>query len=85
MDRLSYSYALEDMFRGMALTTEVIMKPKVTMNYPFEKNPISTRFRGEHALRRYPSGEERYVCRRNMQKSPSLRFLFVWASQMHRL
>lgn len=61
MDRLSYSYALEDMFRGMALTTEVIMKPKVTMNYPFEKNPISTRFRGEHALRRYPSGEERCV------------------------
>jgi NADH-quinone oxidoreductase subunit I len=31
----------------------------VTINYPFEKNAISTRFRGEHALRRYPSGEER--------------------------
>ena len=34
---------------------------QVTINYPFEKNPISSRFRGEHALRRYPSGEERCI------------------------
>jgi NADH-quinone oxidoreductase subunit I len=34
---------------------------RVTLNYPFEKNPISSRFRGEHALRRYPSGEERCI------------------------
>lgn len=61
MDRLSYGYMLEDMFRGLALTTEVIFKPKATINYPFEKNTISTRFRGEHALRRYPSGEERCI------------------------
>ena len=61
MDRLSYGYLMEDMFRGLMLTTEVMMKPKVTINYPFEKNPISTRFRGEHALRRYPSGEERCI------------------------
>jgi len=61
MDRLSYGYLMEDMFRGMMLTTEVMLKPKVTINYPFEKNPISTRFRGEHALRRYPSGEERCI------------------------
>jgi formate hydrogenlyase subunit 6/NADH:ubiquinone oxidoreductase subunit I len=59
MDRISYSYVMEDMLRGMWLTTEVIFKPKVTLNYPFEKGPISSRFRGEHALRRYPSGEER--------------------------
>ncbi len=59
MDRLSYSYLVEDVLRGMWLTTEVMFKPKVTMNYPFEKGPISSRFRGEHALRRYPSGEER--------------------------
>jgi len=62
MDRLTYSYALEDMFRGTAIAAEVMLKPKVTMNYPFEKNAISTRFRGEHALRRYPSGEERCGC-----------------------
>jgi ferredoxin len=61
MDRLSYGYLMEDMFRGLMLTTEVMFKPKVTLNYPFEKNPISTRFRGEHALRRYPSGEERCI------------------------
>ncbi len=59
MDRLSYAYLVEDVLRGMWLTTEVMFKPKVTMNYPFEKGPISSRFRGEHALRRYPSGEER--------------------------
>ena len=59
MDRLSYAYIMEDMWRGMFLTTEVTLKPKVTLNYPFEKGPISSRFRGEHALRRYPSGEER--------------------------
>jgi len=61
MDRLSYLYLLEDMFRGIFIATEVALKPKVTINYPFEKNPISTRFRGEHALRRYPSGEERCI------------------------
>jgi formate hydrogenlyase subunit 6/NADH:ubiquinone oxidoreductase subunit I len=52
---------MEDMIRGLALTTEVMFRPKYTINYPFEKGPISPRFRGEHALRRYPSGEERYV------------------------
>jgi len=61
MDRLSYLYLLEDMWRGVFMATEVALKPKVTINYPFEKNAISTRFRGEHALRRYPSGEERCV------------------------
>ncbi|CAM9667273.1 unnamed protein product, partial [Chrysoparadoxa australica] len=38
-----------------------MLKPKVTINYPFEKGPLSPRFRGEHALRRYPSGEERCI------------------------
>ena len=36
-------------------------KPKPTLNYPFEKGPISPRFRGEHALRRYPNGDERCI------------------------
>lgn len=57
--RLSYLYIMEDMIRGLALTTEVMLRPKHTINYPFEKGPLSPRFRGEHALRRYPSGEER--------------------------
>jgi NADH-quinone oxidoreductase subunit I len=36
-------------------------KRKATLSYPYEKNPISPRFRGEHALRRYPNGEERCI------------------------
>ena len=38
-----------------------MFKRKVTINYPFEKGYLSTRFRGEHALRRYPNGEERCI------------------------
>ena len=38
-----------------------MFKPKVTINYPYEKGPLSPRFRGEHALRRYPNGEERCI------------------------
>ena len=45
----------------MALTLKYFFKKKVTINYPYEKNPISPRFRGEHALRRYPNGKERCI------------------------
>lgn len=37
------------------------VRAQVTINYPFEKGPLSPRFRGEHALRRYPTGEERCI------------------------
>lgn len=47
--------------RALWLCAETTVKPKVTINYPFEKGPLSTRFRGEHMLRRYPSGEERCI------------------------
>merc|ERR1740130_328057 len=47
--------------RGIRLTVETFFTPKVTINYPHEKGPLSPRFRGEHALRRYPSGEERCI------------------------
>lgn len=60
-DRFSMDYLLEDVWRGNFLAFEIMLKPKLTINYPFEKNTISTRFRGEHALRRYPSGEERCI------------------------
>jgi NADH-quinone oxidoreductase subunit I len=43
------------------LTLRYAASPKRTLNYPFEKGPLSPRFRGEHALRRYPSGEERCI------------------------
>lgn len=40
---------------------EIFFKPKATINYPYEHGPLSPRFRGEHALRRYPSGDERCI------------------------
>jgi formate hydrogenlyase subunit 6/NADH:ubiquinone oxidoreductase subunit I len=52
---------LFDLLRGMLVTYKNIRYAKVTLNYPQEKGPISPRFRGEHALRRYPSGEERCI------------------------
>jgi len=43
------------------LAMKYFFRPKATLNYPFEKGPLSPRFRGEHALRRYPNGEERCI------------------------
>lgn len=55
-------FLLIDILKGMALTFKyMFFKAKVTINYPFEKGRISARFRGEHALRRYPNGEERCI------------------------
>ncbi|KAH8593753.1 hypothetical protein B0O99DRAFT_626070 [Bisporella sp. PMI_857] len=50
-----------EMLRGMYVVLEQYFRPPYTIYYPFEKGPISPRFRGEHALRRYPSGEERCI------------------------
>jgi NADH-quinone oxidoreductase subunit I len=61
MDRAARSLLLSELVSGLALTFRYMFKPKVTLNYPFEKGPISPRFRGEHALRRYPNGEERCI------------------------
>ena len=52
---------LGEILSGMALTLKYFFKPKVTINYPYEKGPLSPRFRGEHALRRYEDGEERCI------------------------
>jgi len=46
---------------SLLIATREIFRPKKTINYPYEKGPLSPRFRGEHALRRYPSGEERCI------------------------
>ncbi|MBK93174.1 MAG: NADH-quinone oxidoreductase subunit NuoI [Rickettsiales bacterium] len=54
-------FFLIEIFNGLALTLKYFFKKKVTLNYPFEKGFISSRFRGEHALRRYESGEERCI------------------------
>uniref|UniRef100_A0A0A9XJB4 NADH dehydrogenase [ubiquinone] iron-sulfur protein 8, mitochondrial n=1 Tax=Lygus hesperus TaxID=30085 RepID=A0A0A9XJB4_LYGHE len=47
--------------RGHMVSLAHLFKEPATINYPFEKGPLSPRFRGEHALRRYPSGEERCI------------------------
>ena len=52
---------LLDFIGALWLAMKYFFRPKVTVNYPFEKGPLSPRFRGEHALRRYPSGEERCI------------------------
>ena len=59
--KLLKSFFLLELLKGLSLTLKYLFKPKVTINYPYEKNPISSRFRGEHALRRYPNGEERCI------------------------
>ncbi len=61
LDRTARSLLLSEIVAGMALTFKYIFKPKATINYPYERNPISPRFKGEHALRRYPNGEERCI------------------------
>lgn len=60
-NRYLKSFLLYEIIAGMALTLKYMFKKKVTINYPYEKSPISPRFRGEHALRRYPNGEERCI------------------------
>lgn len=55
------NFLLIDMLIGLSLTFKYMFKSKVTINYPYEVNKMGPRFRGEHALRRYPSGEERCI------------------------
>ncbi len=55
------SLFLSELLKGMLLTFVYMFKKKTTINYPFEKGTLSPRFRGEHALRRYPNGEERCI------------------------
>ena len=59
--RTAKSLLLVELVSGMALTLKYFFKRKYTLNYPYEKGPLSPRFRGEHALRRYPNGEERCI------------------------
>jgi NADH-quinone oxidoreductase subunit I len=61
LDSAARGMFLTEIVKGMALTLKYMFKPRMTINYPFEKGPLSPRFRGEHALRRYPNGEERCI------------------------
>src|SRR5207237_7505818 len=55
------SLMLSELIKGLALTGKYAFSRKITVQYPEEKTPISPRFRGLHALRRYPNGEERCI------------------------
>ncbi len=61
LDRAARGLLLTEIVRAMWLTLRYFFKEKVTVNYPYEKGPLSPRFRGEHVLRRYPNGEERCI------------------------
>lgn len=60
--RWAQGFSLRELVKGMGLTLKyMFLKSKVTLAYPYEKGPLSPRFRGEHALRRYDNGEERCI------------------------
>jgi NADH-quinone oxidoreductase subunit I len=61
LERATRSLLLTELISGLGLTLRYMFKRPVTVNYPYEKGPLSPRFRGEHALRRYPNGEERCI------------------------
>ena len=61
LDKAARSLFLGELLAGLSLTLRYMFRRKVTINYPYEKGPLSPRFRGEHALRRYPNGEERCI------------------------
>src|SRR6476469_7109662 len=61
LDRAAKALFLAEFVSGFFLAMRYFFSRKATLNYPFEKGPISPRFRGEHALRRYPNGEERCI------------------------
>ena len=56
-----FSLILLEFIKSMYLTGKCFFKKKITLDYPNEKTPLSPRFRGLHALRRYPNGEERCI------------------------
>ncbi|KAI9000802.1 NADH dehydrogenase Fe-S protein 8 [Trametes punicea] len=61
IDKAVHLFFFTEIIRGMWIVLEQFFRPPYTIMYPFEKGPLSPRFRGEHALRRYPSGEERCI------------------------
>ena len=61
LDRTARALLLGELLSGMKLTFGYMFKQKATIAYPYERNAISPRFKGEHALRRYPNGEERCI------------------------
>ena len=61
LNRIIKTIFLVEFFSSLLIAIKEIFRSKKTLNYPNEKGSISPRYRGEHALRRYPNGEERCI------------------------
>ena len=61
LNKLVRTWFLVEIVQGLSLTSRYLFRRKITVQYPEEKTPKSPRFRGLHALRRYPNGEERCI------------------------
>jgi NADH-quinone oxidoreductase subunit I len=61
LDRSARALFLGEFIGAFFMSLRYFFAAKATINYPFEKGAVSPRFRGEHALRRYPNGEERCI------------------------
>ncbi len=59
--KLVKDFSLVELRGGMKITAKEMVNKKITVQFPEERTPISPRFRGLHALRRYPNGEERCI------------------------
>ena len=70
MTRFFKSLFLIELMKGLAVTGKYLFARKYTLYYPEEKTPMSPRFRGLHALRRYPNGEERCIACNGMPNKP---------------
>ena len=79
LDQAAKSLFLAEFVAAFALSMRYFFKPKATLNYPHEKGRLSPRFRGEHALRRYPNGEERCIaCKLCEAICPAQAITLIW-------
>mmetsp|Transcript_7219 Transcript_7219/g.32045 ORF Transcript_7219/g.32045 Transcript_7219/m.32045 type:complete len:179 (-) Transcript_7219:1045-1581(-) len=69
---------MTEMVRGLGMLLQMSTLPAYTIMYPSEKGPLSPRFRGEHALRRYPSGEERCIACKLCEAICPAQVRFIW-------
>src|ERR1700678_3306054 len=73
------TFLLTELLAGLSVTARSLFRRKVTVQYPEEKTPQSVRFRGLHALRRYPNGEERCIaCKLGGGFARALAITIVW-------
>ena len=80
------SFLLFELIKGMMLTGRYLFARKITVHFPEEKTPQSPRFRGLHALRRYPNGEERCIaCKLCESVCPALALLLIQNNEMMEL